>query len=636
MEVRTVKETCPRCPSEEHPLLLPHQLAALRAMLDTERGCCELAVGEDEAVSTRQGVFGDKPGSGKSYVISELLLNCGAEHIPAADPIRRTLSNHVSVTVRGEENVRRIGVNLLVVPHNLAQQWAGILALFVSDAATTPSPYMIASKITDLPRACDVLHHEGGSPVRLMVVSSTLWADVFSILRSNRIGVDRIVFDEADSLRFQSPSSSAYASVARFFWFVTASFQNLLTGDIACSRVTVNHSCGAVETSVSRRGPLSRSVYVRSFFSGISGAWGRFLARTIIVTDNAFIDSSFSLREPLSHTITCSAPLHARILTGIASQDIIQRLHAGDLDTALMYLRPDRTDSENNIISAALSHFEVELNNAKAELEFVERRHYANPAHAEIASERVRQRIAAQEQRIGNIKERIQGAKECLICYEEIQNKTVVPCCNNSYCLACISTWVTTHSPRCPLCKNVLHTSDFMVCCDRTVAETSDPYEVGGVTVDRNKPKEANLAALLKHLAAEPDRKILFFCDNEYAIDQYGKHAMRTAGIGYAPLKGNSVSIAKRVRDFNAGGGGTRALLVNCTHYGCGLDLSTATDVIIYHAVDTRMDAQIIGRAQRPPRSSRLNVWRFVNNTEPPPPSALPMPPLELVSGSPA
>jgi hypothetical protein len=380
------------------------------------------------------------------------------------------------------------------------------------------------------------------------------------------------------------------------------------------SRVTINHSRGPVTTAVNRRS-LCRSVYVRNFFSNIFGAWVRFIARTVVVTDNAFVDSSFSLNEPLTHTIACAVPLHTRILSGIASTDILQRLNAGDIETALMYLRPDRADSEDNIISAALYHYELELENANAELDFVGRRHYANPGHADVARERVLLRIKNHEDRIKNIKERIQSASECLICYEEIRNKTVVPCCNNSYCLACISKWVTTQSARCPLCKAVLNTSDFMVCCERPVDGLSDTYDVGGLTVDRNKPKESNLAALLHLIASGQDRKILFFCDNEYAIDQCGKQAMRAAGINFAPLKGNSASINKRVREFNEGvGGGTQALLVNCTHYGCGLDLSKATDVIIYHEVDSRMDAQIVGRAQRPPRASRLNVWRFVSD----------------------
>lgn len=602
MEISTVKDTCPRASAAEHPLLLPHQLAALRAILDVERNCDCLPLDRDgESVSTRHGIFGDKPGSGKSYVISELLLKCGTDHIPRVDSVRRTLTSHMTATVRGDAHDRLIPISILVVPHNLVTQWSNILAAFSQG-------YDVAARLSDLPRVYGILS-EDAPAVKVVVLSVSLCGSVLQMLRANSIGVARIVFDEADSLRFSCPSQP---SVARFYWFVTASVQNLFSGMDGC--MTVHHSDGPVSTRISNRLPLSKSVYIRNFFSCVFGSWARFAARTVVVTDNAFVDSSFSLLEPASYTVSCAAPLHSRVLLGLASEDVMRRLDAGDLDTALLYMQPDRTDSETNIIAAALSHFDVELRNSRAELEFVERRQYTNPGYADMARERLRNRIAVQEDRIRNVKDRIQGTKDCLICYDEIRNKTVVPCCNNSYCLACITKWVTTHSPRCPMCKSALRTTDFMVCTDHAYRPVSASYEVGGLLMDRNKPKDANLAVLLSAIAADPaDRKILLFCDNEYAIDHHGKRAMDTAGIKCAPLKGNSAMVNKRVKDFNEGSG-ARALLVNCSHYGCGQDLSKATDVIIYHAVDTRMDAQIIGRAQRPPRTSRLNVWRFVSS----------------------
>lgn len=617
MEISTIRESAHRADPRDHTLLLPHQLATMQAMLNMERDCTNLALqSPGESVSTRHGILGDKPGSGKSYVVSELLLNCHTEHIPPSEPVRMTMSPHLSIITSSDADVQPLDVNILVVPHNIVTQWTNVLRYFTRQEPNT-GKYVVVWKRSDISRASEtiVALRERESEVRVMLVSAAHYPDILTILKSNMLSVSRIVFDEADSLRFRTPYS--YPTVAKFYWFVTASIQNLFSGYSVGYSITVDHSNGAVQTSVNHRGSLSNSAYIRSFFGNIPQRWIRFIARTVIVADNAFIDKSFDLQPPNNHNISCTAPLHTRVLSGIVSQDIVQRLNAGDLETALMYMHPERTDSERNIITAALAQFNVELQNAKAEYDFIQRRRYANQAIADAAKARQEARVKRCEDNIRNVKNRIQNTTECSICYSDIRNKTVVPCCNNSFCLSCITTWVTT-SPSCPLCKQLLHTTDFMVCCESPPREMRESYTLAGISFDRKKPKMFNLTKLLGAIAGGSDaseRKLLFFCDNEYAIDNSGKQAMRNARIPFSALKGNSASINKRVREFNDEPG-PQALLVNCSFYGCGLNLSSATDVIIYHTVDSRMDQQIIGRAQRPPRTSRLNVWRFVNCTE--------------------
>ena len=618
MDVQTVGPSAPRAEAARHPLLLPHQLATLRAMLDMERGCEEIRVDGGEggeggdSVATRIGVLGDKPGSGKSYVVADLLLNSGHDHVPRTSPVRRQISCNVSVTTRPTDHqLTPLPLSVLVVPHNIVSQWSRVLEEFgAGERAAT------VWRTSDLVTATEVIAavREGDSPVRLMMVSASLFPDIVTVLRSNQYTAARIVFDEADSLRFRNPYE--YRSAARFYWFVTASVHNMFASAYGAGEaLVVRHSDGPVSAPVSTRTPVCNSGYIRTFFSFDCVYWSRFVSKTVVVADNAFIDHSFNLTPPETFRVECTAPLHTRVLSGIASRDILQRLNAGDLETALLHMHPERTDSEQNIISAALAQFRLELDNANAVLEFMQRRRYATQTQADAALERQRAKIARLEEKIQNVKERIQDATECLICFSHMTNKTVVPCCSNSFCLSCISTWVTTAHPSCPMCKQLLRTTDFMVCCDEARTQPRNEYEAGGVVFDRLRPKIHNLTNLLQFLGRGADTKLLFFCDNEYALENAGKRAMENAGIAFAALKGTTATINKRVREFNEASE-PRALLVNCSYYGCGLNLNQATDVVIYHAVDSRMDQQIIGRAQRAPRTGRLRVWRFVNCTE--------------------
>jgi hypothetical protein len=608
MEIYPIGPDAPRVDGAAHPRLLVHQLATLRAMLDTERRCDALPAGGEDTVATRMGILGDKPGSGKSYVVADLMLNCPDDHIPRSAPIRLSVSSHMSVTTMVLDAHARLRLGVLVVPHNIVGQWSRVLEEFgAGDRA------FVVSRVSDLGGAIEVLDgvRDETSPVRLMLVTAMLYPDVVSALRAAQCSVSRVVFDEADSLRFRNPNDSR--TTAGFYWFVTASVENMFAwGNERGHSLVIRHSDGDVSTPVVGRWSQCKSASVRALFTFDASYWSRFARQIVVVADNAFVDSSFGLLPPETHDVECAPPLHARVLQGIASRGVLDRLNAGDLEAALMHLHPERTDSEPNIVSAALAHLRLELSNATAVLEFVQRRRYASDAQAEAAVTRQRGKVARLQENIDNVTERIRGATECLICYSHMTNKTVVPCCSNSFCLSCITTWVTASHPSCPMCKRLLRTSDFLVCCDVESERPSDVYEAGGATFDRLRPKNHNLGRLLRMLGNVQGTKILFFCDNDYALENAGKSEMVSSGIPFASLKGNAASIAKRVREFNDATG-PRALLVNCSHYGCGMNLNRASDVILYHSVDPRMEQQIVGRAQRSPRTSRLRVWRFAN-----------------------
>jgi len=85
-----------------------------------------------------------------------------------------------------------------------------------------------------------------------------------------------------------------------------------------------------------------------------------------------------------------------------------------------------------------------------------------------------------------------------------------------------------------------------------------------------------------------------------------------TCGLKYATIKGNSVN--ETIRKYRSDE--LDALLVNSRNYGSGLNLENTTDVILFHKFENQLEQQIIGRAQRPGRTSVLNVWYLLNENE--------------------
>ena len=124
--------------------------------------------------------------------------------------------------------------------------------------------------------------------------------------------------------------------------------------------------------------------------------------------------------------------------------------------------------------------------------------------------------------------------------------------------------------------------------------------------------KQQNLRSIIHHLGARSQpAKVLIFSDNDYSMDGHVSQVLHDAGWQFGHIKGNGNIIAKRVRDFSTATE-PRALLINARFYGSGMNLSSATDIIILHDIGGIYD-QVVGRAQRPPRTAPLTVWKLAH-----------------------
>ena len=56
--------------------------------------------------------------------------------------------------------------------------------------------------------------------------------------------------------------------------------------------------------------------------------------------------------------------------------------------------------------------------------------------------------------------------------------------------------------------------------------------------------------------------------------------------------------------------------MLNAVNYGSGLNLQSATDIIIYHELNNELETQVIGRAQRLGRKEGLNVYYLFHENE--------------------
>lgn len=582
-----------------------HQRTALHRCMALETRSVDLreeapelrhhAVFSHGRVRSRVGVFGDRVGSGKSYVLLALVMATRGRSLNAegCEPYVKSFGGGC-ITLTQESHAEPSDVSVLVIPHNLRAQWEGYAKAFSPDLR-----WVCVCRSTHVAKLAAVL----SSPPTLIIVINTFFKDVAALLNRQGRPVKRVIFDEADSLSLPSAATVD----ASFHWFVTASYPNL------------------VVPPYRRRPGGQLSGAVRALFDDICSSGGRDVMPALLVrNDDAFVALSMRFPEPVVERVMCLTPRAIRVLDGVADRGIIDCLSAGDLPGALLHVRPGNVGSEANIVALLVDKLQRQLGNLQARIALVPELQYESDVERDADLSRLEARRDHAAGTIQSIRERIATVDDCCICYNEITDKTVVPCCSNAFCLKCISKW-TVQSGSCPLCKATLRVPDLLVVSSGVAAAAA-----AAAPVVQQLDKLQNLERIVKRVVDAPDAagavasttsmgrgrgrgKMLIFSMHDHSFVEITAMLDR-AGVRYSFLRGNHHVVKNTVDRYKTGD--LDALLVNPLHYGSGLNFENTTDIIMYHQVEPEVQKQVIGRALRMGRTAPLTVWHLLYENE--------------------
>jgi len=164
------------------------------------------------------------------------------------------------------------------------------------------------------------------------------------------------------------------------------------------------------------------------------------------------------------------------------------------------------------------------------------------------------------------------------------------------------------HNPKCPHCRADLTPGDLIVMVDEVSDAAPAADEAGPLE------KNAALEKLLTEIFDRPEQaKVLIFSEHENIFITVGEF-LTYKGIQNSRVIGSSATIASTLNKFKTNS--LDVLLLNSRHCGSGLNIENATDVIIYHSMSPELEMQVIGRAQRPGRTSTLNIWKLLHENE--------------------
>lgn len=608
-------------PQNINVILRPHQLTLLHKCSALESG--DISINTDRIPSnivhlsssttnisaklkTRIGIIADKVGSGKSNVLLSLIAN------DQRDVLQKTCMtsiytyglNNIALTIDQEKQL--FNINLLVIPHNLVSQWASYIQNFFKD----PIKYMIISKSKHFERlTSDVIKDQ-----RLLVVTSTFYPRLYQLLQAANIQIKRAIFDEADSINI----TTVDIVDASFYWFVTASYMNLIypRGHGKFDRSVMKY---VVVADGMKAGGYIRSIFANLQFTN-SSTYSYWNIANLIIVKNAdsFVDSSLLLPEIQYNYVKCKTPRTINILDGIVDRHIISCLNAGNVEGAIHFINPSHCSSQDNIINILLEKYTKSLNNINTMIDFVTNRmQYDTEQQRATELDRLKKKCDDFNAKITSITSRIKDTNTCCICYETIDNKTIVNCCMNSYCFKCVSTWVSQkHS--CPLCKERLDVDKFYVVRPHNM-NTDDNTNLDSPTIDEhatniNFDKLKNLEIILRRLSIQnPDNKVLIFSMND-SIFLKIQDMLDNMCRKFKMLKGTNMAITKMVESYK--NDDLNTLLVNPENYGSGLNLENTTDMIMLHKLDNEIEKQVIGRAQRYGRTIPLRIWYLLYDNE--------------------
>lgn len=623
--------------------LKPHQRALLYAIAEREQACMNGIQYKNTLTYSNYGVLGDEVGTGKSLTILSYisyLKDMKASNLSSQKPPTNTIVNMLCpnsrkffFTVYKKEVEATEGPCLLVVPHTIYRQWQDYCK------KQTTLDVFFAKSNKDLPSFNNnsvsvenqTIYQEKQNAflkkVResdAVLVSNTLYGELQRIADNESIQWKRVFIDEVDSIYISGGTAKPKTA---FTWFISATWPNFILEGLYIRPLLLEYYKQNLENFTPELGEWLNEEIVQKLNNGSENSYGRttymnirstrwleqyhsdHLLRGMIVLlcSKSFLKESRKMPNILEKHILCKQPVSHRILKGFVNSTIQTMLHAGNIEGALQELGVP-TDTTLNLIEIVTIEKEKELERLKKIFVFKESMDYSTAQSKEAALEILRGKIASIELQLKTFRERLLNItiEDCPICYENPRENsgTLTPCCHRIFCGGCILNSLT-RTMACPMCRSSIQPSQLT-----QLVEASSVSKTVSSTENELLSKQKQLLKLLKD---EPNARVLIFSRYENPF----LHLERDCdieGITYTTLRGNKDMIASTIRSFEKGE--KRVLFLSTEFAGAGLNLVSATHVILLHAMTMEEQKQVIGRAYRLGRTEDLTVIHLLHEGE--------------------
>ena len=392
-------------------------------------------------IESNYGILADKVGSGKTFIMMGLLCY---NTIPEGR--KQILSSSMGTIIKYMDDIREIKTNIILVPHMLVHQWRDVFrkcilkTYIISKKSDIEYLRYIKNKYQQ-PILSDVDNNYDETNCieyyDCIIISATMY-EVFNE-QFNNIKWARIIIDEVVSIKL--PTNLEFK--CNFIWFLTAT----PTG--------IKH--------------IKRN-YIKSLVSAMTDYT---INNIIIKNNNDFVDISMNLPNINQIIIKCLTPKELNIVKEYLNDEIVNMINAGNIQEAIVKLNCN-VETSDNILEVITKKIKKELHNKKAELSFEQNK---IPDDIKIHDEKIKKI----EQQIKNLESKCQGLEDriklfkkdnCPICLDEFESPIFTNCCNNLFCIKCL-----TLCSKCPLCRLLINISECIVINDNKIKDSKPNKE---------------------------------------------------------------------------------------------------------------------------------------------------------------
>ena len=587
--------------SQINILLKEHQLSSIYRALEIEK-----------FKLFDYGIMNDKPGSGKTYTILGFIFHSGLKN------------------------------NLIVVPQNLITQWTQSIINF-SDGLLTFKKILNYSDIIEFYDEENQLFDK----YHIYLTSSLYYHSLCTTFNSYYLKMNRIFFDEIDSIS----NILVHKMNADFIWFVSASFDFQKTGayhidSLLMNNVIVKCDDDFINESFNMEEYIEYKIICKNFY--LDHIFKNIIDDDEITLLNA-LDYS-KLKKKFHNKIANNENEAISYLISDKKEIIeIEKIRIEDIQKSL-----EKTihDHKKNDLSKQLETSQNNLKKTQEKLDLILKRLQDNNCcplcYNEIKNKKKVISPCCQNNicyecadnwfnnmnktncvycNTENIKfdyyilvknendnDDDNAYGKCTICdfkFECEDDNLYSNCCENSGCKKCIQEWYfKLLKKECLFCHNheILH-DDFKN--KKNHEKMMDNIKNGIRYINKSKLEFIEHFLMTKvHVHSK-----IIFCSQFPKIFNDLKKMLEKYNIGFIELDdGNIDDINKNIFEYHYGN--ISVLLMNSNHFGCGLNLQISSDVLFLHKTGHELQTQIIGRAQRPGRKNKLNVWFVMHENE--------------------
>ena len=556
-------------------------------------------------IKSKFGIIGDIVGSGKTLSILAIIANQPVLHNKLSKFIHQHIVTCSEISL-DEYQVKPF--NIIVVPHTIYKQWTHAIETYTTLKYIGINNTKSLDKFKELFNTAESSEKVDG---QIILISNTRFND-FHVFRKSPYwepysNVSRYIFDEADTLKIKGNITLNCS----FMWFVSASYKSLLNP--YCKTVWANdngdissyYSYSNGYTTRTIQGGLRHPGYIKNILCNIVEFPNKYKKYLVLRNSNEYVQKSFNLPPYIEHIIKCKTPHYLNILSKSVSQDIMNHINAGDLKGAIDKVNCPKFKKEN-LIQGITQYLETQLQNLNIELEMKSKMTFSSEKAKEESLEKIISNQKVINHKIESIKEKLESSDMCCICYDDLNNTSITPCCNSKYCFECISKWLHENK-HCPFCRSKCDFNSLIIVTDSIKDHKKENL----------LSKLDNLKNIIEKQRKNPKFKMLIF--SEYNSSFYKiKDILDEYNITHSDVVGTTNTINKTIRLYKDYESHEKidVLFLNAKYCANGINLENSTDIVLFHSMDKDTNTQVIGRGQRPGRDCELNIWKLYYQNE--------------------